>query len=173
VLPLAEQVALPILSRLRDDRAALARAYLGLTRLLALAIIPAAALLWVVAPWLVDAIYPGRWSAAVPALRALCIAAAAAGLNSDPGLLWIALGRLRVRLFWSIGNLAALVPVLWIGTRWGVTGVAYALAARSLVATAAAQAITHRLADVGHGAYARALLPGALLGAALAALGLL
>jgi PST family polysaccharide transporter len=164
LLPVADQVALPVLARLRG--AELVGAYLSLTRLLALAILPFSAALSWIAPWLVDTLFPG-WQPAVPALRALCVAAAAAGLNSDPGILWLALGRTRLRLFWSAANLVALAGVVWVGTRHGITGVAYALAARSLVATVAGQAISRRVAGVPHGGYLRALLPGLSVGAAI------
>jgi len=167
LMPVAEQVALPIFSRLQDDRDALVRAYLALTRWLALAIVPAAALLHGLAPWLVDWIYPDRWDAAVPAMRALCVAAAAAGLNSDPGLLWLALGRTRLRLSWSVANLVVIVPLVWVGTRYGIEGVAYLLAARSLAATVVAQVITNRVAGVPHAGYARAVAPGLVVGGLL------
>jgi len=166
VTQVAEQVALPIFSRLQEDRERLAEAYLALTRVLCLVIVPAAALLWGLAPWLVDLLYPVHWGEAVRPMQALCIAAAAAGLNSDPGLVWLALGRMRLRLTWSLANLIVIVPIVVIGTNHGVEGVAHALAARSLVATVVAQVITHRVAGVSHLGYLRALLPGALLGAA-------
>ena len=164
-LPVADQVALPELGRLRGEE--LVRAYLKLTRLLALAIVPFAALLWGVAPWLIGVLYPGRWQEAVPAMRALCVAAAAAGLNSDPGILWLSLGLTRLRLWWSAANLAVVAVVVWVGTRYGITGVAYALAARSLVATVAGQIASRRVAGVPHLGYLRALGPGAAIGAAM------
>jgi PST family polysaccharide transporter len=169
VTQVADQVALPIFSRLQEDRAKLAEAYLALTRVLCLVIVPAAGLLWGVAPWLVDFLYPDHWGMAVKPMRALCIAAAAAGLNSDPGLVWLALGRMRLRLTWSLANLIVIVPVVVIGTHHGIEGVAYALAGRSLVATVVAQVITHRVAGVSYLGYLRALLPGVLLGAAFVA----
>jgi len=164
-LPVADQVALPALTRLRG--ADLVRAYLTLTRVLALAIVPFAALLWAIAPWLVDLLYPDRWQAAVPAMRALCVAAAAAGLNSDPGILWLSLGLTRLRLWWSAANVPVIALVVWIGTRYGITGVAYALAVRSLLATVAGQVLTRRVAGVPHLGYLRAIAPGVLLAAAL------
>jgi len=157
LLPVADQVALPWFSRLQGDRAALQAAYLKLTRALAWTIVPGAALLYALAPWLVGLLYPDRWQEAVPAMRALCVAAAAAGLNSDPGILWLALGRTRLRLTWSLANLVVVVPIVAVGTRWGIPGVGYALAARSLVATVVAQAITRRVAGIPHRAYVRAL----------------
>ncbi len=166
VTQVADQVALPIFSRLQEDKEKLAEAYLALTRLLCLVFVPAAGLLWGVAPWLIDLLYPDRWGTSVPAMRALCVAAAAAGLNSDPGLVWLALGRMRLRFTWSLANLIVIVPVVEIGTHHGIEGVAYALAGRSLVATVAGQVITRRVAGVSWIGYLRALLPGVLLGAA-------
>jgi PST family polysaccharide transporter len=171
VLPVADQAALPALARLSGDD--LVRAYVRLSRLLALAIVPFSALLWALAPWLVDLLYPGRWREAVPALRALSVAAAAAGLNSDPGILWLALGLTRLRLWWSACNVPFVALVAWVGTRYGVEGVGHALAVRSLVAAAAGQAITRRVAGVPHALYLRAVAPGAAAGAVLFAVGLL
>jgi PST family polysaccharide transporter len=167
-LPVADQAALPAFARLRGDE--LVRAYLLLTRVLALAIVPFAALLWAIAPWLIGVLYPGRWQEAVPALRALCVAAAAAGLNSDPGILWLSLGLTRLRLWWSAANVAVVAVVVWVGTRHGITGVAYALAVRSLVATVAGQIASRRVAGVPHIGYVRALAPGASAGALVAGL---
>ncbi|MHC4339174.1 MAG: oligosaccharide flippase family protein [Planctomycetota bacterium] len=161
----AEQVALPIFSRLQEDDDALASAYLTLTRTFALLVLPAAALLWVLAPWLVDLLYPERWRQAVPVLRALCVTAAAVGINSHPGLVWIAKGRLRLRLVWSAVNLPLLVPFLVVGLQFGVEGVAHAIALRHLLATAVAQELTRRIAGVRHRGYLVALSPAAALAA--------
>lgn len=166
----ADQIALPIFSRLQHDRAALVEAYLALTRVFALVVVPGAVAGWALAPWLVDFLYPDRWAEAVPILRALCVAGACAGLNSHPGLVWLALGDTRLRLRWSLANLVALVVVVPIGAYYGVVGVGYALAARSLLATAAAQWLTNRRAGVPHAAYARALGPGLAIGAGAALL---
>jgi len=170
VTQVAEQVALPIFSRLQTNRAALARAYLGLTRTFALLVIPSAVLGWFLAPTLVGALYPDRWLAAVPAMRALCIAAACAGVNSDPGLVWLALGRMRMRLGWAIANLGAILILLPAGLGFGVVGVAYALALRSLAAAVAGQIVTRRVAGVAHGAYLRALVPGLVVAGLIASL---
>jgi len=160
-----EQVALPLFSR--ADRAGQTGAYLRLTRSNALAVLPAAALLWLAAPALVGALYPGRWAPAVPALRALAVAVGAAGLNSHPGVLWLARGQTRLRLRWAVANLTALLALVPAGAALGgLPGVGWALALRSALAAAAAQCFT----GVPHGAYVRALVPGAALAGTLALL---
>jgi hypothetical protein len=63
-----------------------------------------------------------------------------------------------------------LLVIVPIGAYYGVAGVGYALAARSLLATAAAQWLTNRRAGVPHAAYARALGPGLAIGAGAALL---
>jgi len=169
----AETVALPVFSRLQDDEPALARAYCALTRVWALVVLVAAALLFHLAGPLVSWLYPDRWAEAVPGIRALCVAMAAAGLNSHPGLVWIARGRMRLKLWWSVANLGTMAVILAVGITHGIEGVAYALAARSLLATVVAQGITRRVAGVRNRDYLRALLPGMALGAGALALGFL
>jgi len=164
--PVAEQVALPLLAGAPAEERN--RAYLRLTRGNALLLLPSAALLYALAPALLRALYPERWGEAVPALRALCAAAAAAGLNSHPGLFWLALGKTRLRLLWSVANLLLFPLFLAVGLRHGLVGIALAAAARSVAAAAAAQWLTRRLGGPSHADYLRALLPGLLLAAAAA-----
>ncbi|MEE8105675.1 MAG: oligosaccharide flippase family protein [Planctomycetota bacterium] len=162
--PVTERVALPLLSRLREQPAALADAYRALTRVHSLALTGPALLLYALAPTLVDWLYPERWSDAVPAMQALCLAAAAHGLNSRPGLLWIALGHIRMRFLWSVVNLGVTAVILWFAVPHGLEATAYALAARSTAATVVAQWLTHRVApSIRHADYLRAIAPAAAL----------
>ncbi len=158
--PVAEQVALPWLSRTREDRDAFLAAYGSITRLFALVALPFATLLWVVAPELIDLLYPARWQEAVPVLRALCVAAFAAGLNSHPGIVWLALGRMRLRLAWSLVNVALLSVALPLFAGDWLLAIPYTLAVRSVVASAVAQAYTRRLTGFPHLRYLFCLVPG-------------
>ncbi|MHC4954017.1 MAG: oligosaccharide flippase family protein [Planctomycetota bacterium] len=164
--PIAEQVALPWFSRLaEEDRDSpghprVANAYVSVTRVYALAALPFATAIWVLAPWLLDTLYPERWQEAVPVVRALCVAAFCAGLNSDPGLVWLALGRVRLRMVWSVVNVTLLAIALPVFAGDWLLAVPYALAARSLLATVCAQAITRRLTGLPHRLYFFALVPG-------------
>jgi PST family polysaccharide transporter len=166
--PVAEQTAFPWFSRLRG--AELAGAYAKLTRLFALIALPFATAVWVAAPTLIDWIYPDRWQEAVPILRGLCIAAFCAGLNSFPGLVWLALGRMRLRMVVSIVNVVVLAAVLpWVAFE----SIPYVLAARSLVATIVGQIITKRLVGISHARYAFELAPGFVASIGIATLALL
>jgi len=168
ITAVAEQVALPFLSRAQNDPQRLGHGYLVLTRAFCLVVTPFGALVWALAPWLVDALYPERWQDAVPVMRVLGVAVAAAGLNSHPGLVWIVRGHLRLRLFWSLANLLAVTAALAVGMHWGAVGVAWALASRSVAATIAAQVLTRRIAGIPHRRYASALGPGVAVAAAIA-----
>ena len=133
--PVAEQIALPWFSTTRTKRAELQDAYESVTRIFALIALPFATLVWVMAPQLIDLLYPARWQEAVPVLRALCVAAFCAGLNSQPGILWLALGRVRLRFAWALVNLALLAVVLpSVAGNW-LLAVPYTLAVRSLLAS--------------------------------------
>lgn len=166
--PVAEQTAFPWFSRLRG--AELANAYAKLTRLFALIALPFATAVWIGAPTLIDWIYPERWQEAVPILRGLCVAAFCAGLNSFPGLVWLALGRMRLRMIVSIVNVVVLAAVLpWVA----FDTIPYVLALRSLVATIVGQIITKRLIGLSHARYVFELVPGLVASIGIATLALL
>lgn len=165
--PVAEQVALPVLAR--ESPEGRVREYLRLTRWNALLLLPAAALVGGFAPEIVSWLYPARWQEAVPALRALSVAAAAAALNSHPGLLWLAARETRLRLRWSAANLVFFALLLAVAARFGLVAAALAVALRCLLAAAVAQLLTRRVAGVPHCDYLRALLPGAAAGLAVLA----
>jgi len=158
--PVAEQIALPWFSTTRTNRQELQDAYASVTRIFALIALPFATLVWVIAPQLIDLLYPARWQEAVPVLRALCVAAFCAGLNSQPGILWLALGRVRLRFAWALVNLALLAVVLpTVAGNW-LLAVPYTLAVRSLLASVVAQAYTRRMIGFPHVRYLFCLAPG-------------
>ncbi|MEM8884113.1 MAG: oligosaccharide flippase family protein [Planctomycetota bacterium] len=169
--PVAEQAALPWLSRVRD--AELRDAYATVTRLFALAALPFATLLWVAAPALVDWLYPERWREAVPVLRALAVAAFCAGLNGLPGVVWLALGRMRLRFGWSLANVALLAVALPLFAGDWLLAVPYTLAARSLLVAVATQVMTRRLIGFPHRLYVFCLVPGLIASLGVATLALL
>lgn len=171
--PVAEQVAFPWFSRTHDAGEGIAEPYAQLTRLYALVTLPFATALWFAAPWLIDTIYPERWMEAVPVLRALCVAAFCAGLNSQPGLVLMALGRMRLRLAWSLINVALLAGALPLLAGGDLLAVAYVLAGRSLLATIIAQIIVHRLIGLPHRRYVFELVPGLIASIGVATLALM
>jgi len=125
--------------------------------------------MWLAAPTLIDWLYPSRWQEAIPLLRGLCVAAFCAGLNSFPGLVWMALGRMRLRMVGSIVNvvlLAAVLPFVALET------IPYVLAARSLLATVVYQVVTKRLIGLSHTRYLYELVPGLVASIGIATLAL-
>ena len=106
-------------------------------------------------------------------LRALCVAAFCAGLNSQPGLVLLALGRMRLRLVWSLVNVAIVAVALPLIARGDLLAVAYVLAGRSLLATIVMQVIVHRLIGLSHLRYVFALVPGLVASIGVATLALM
>jgi len=166
--PVAEQTAFPWFSRLRG--AELAEAYAKLTRIFALITLPFATAVWIAGPTAIGWIYPDRWQEAVPLLRGLCVAAFCMGLNSLPGLVWMALGRMRLRMVFSIVNVVALAAVLPFVE---LEAIPYVLAARALLATVIGQIATKRLIGLSHRRYFFELVPGLIASIGIATLALL
>ena len=105
----ASRLAMPRLSALQHDRAALAEAYGDLAQLQAMIGLPIAAGLAITAPQLVTLLMGGPWIAAAEPARLVALAALPAFLIGPAPALWLALGRTRVNLLVQI--IAFCVPL--------------------------------------------------------------
>jgi O-antigen/teichoic acid export membrane protein len=138
-------VLFPAFSKL-DRNDALRRAFLSAARLLSAALIPLGCFFTVFAEPLVYVVLGKKWLVISPALRILVWAGVFRALTGVTGPLFLSVGQPK----WSAVGL--LVKVLLTGalvypllTRWGILGVAGALAAASAVSLCYQLAVVHRI----------------------------
>jgi O-antigen/teichoic acid export membrane protein len=112
-------VALPGFARLQHDRVALRQAFLTATHALASVAFPVAVLVSVCAVPLIGVLYGSPWVPAAAALHTLALLGAARVLILLGGDLLAAVGSGRALLALQLVWLAALVPALAVGARWG------------------------------------------------------
>jgi O-antigen/teichoic acid export membrane protein len=105
----ASRLAMPRLSALQHDRAAMAASYGDLAQLQALIGLPVAVGLAITAPQLVQLLMGGPWAEAAQPARLVALAALPAFLIGPAPALWLALGRTRVNLLVQI--IAFCVPL--------------------------------------------------------------
>ena len=161
-----DQVFFPTLSRIQADSERLGRAYLSALSVTALALIPLSALSWVLAPEIIDFFLGGQWDGAVAPFRILVV-----GLYLRGGY---RMGMVVVQARGAVyrgARLQAIYAVLvvagaWIGTRWGIEGVAFAV----LLALGGMFVLTARLVQSITGHPWRKLLRGHVAPVVLAAL---
>ncbi len=77
-----------------------------------------------------------------------------------------AVGRPEMGVWLGLVRLLALVPVLFVATRWGVPGVAVGQAVMALLFAVATQGIVCRVIKISVRDLAAAVLPGLVIGAA-------
>lgn len=128
-----EQVLFPAFSEVQDHRERLGSAYLYAVQLVTLLAVPLMAGMVVAAPHMIIGLYGAEWSGAVAPLQILCAAGWFAAVYPLSGVVARATGNvyaysIRAMLFATLVLAGGIV-----GTRWGVAGVATAVAAATFV----------------------------------------
>jgi PST family polysaccharide transporter len=165
------EVLYPVFSRLQDDLARLASAWLRAVRILAAVAVPSMLGLIVVAPDIVPLVFGRRWSDAVPVVQVLAwvgILLALQGLNS---VVLQAIGRTRLLVRYAAAACALGAVSFVVGLPWGIVGVASSFAVASTVTHLAYMALTARAVGTTFTAYLSAVggvLQASVLAAALA-----
>ena len=128
-----QTVLFPAFAEIQGDSERLCRAYAGSVSLAAITCFPGLTFVAVAAPELVRAVLGEAWEPAVPALRVLCFAGVLRSIHMLGTTLLRAKGVTRSRV--AVETLHAcgvgLAALLCFG--WGIQGVAYGVAAVSLI----------------------------------------
>ena len=129
------RVMFPTLSRLQDEPARVRTIYLRSIRLIALVSFPMSVGLFVAARPFVLALFGPRWEAVIPILKILCISGFAQPIGATVGWIYQSQGRTDWMRRWGVWTTVVTVSAFAIGVHWGIKGVAYAYAVRSLSLT--------------------------------------
>ena len=160
----------PTLVAMTGDRERIRSAYLRVVRATALITFPMAAVLWVGADQIVHLVWGPGWQPVADILRGLAILAAVQPVNSLSGAVYMARGATGLLFKLSILNAVVLIAAMLLGLPFGVTGVAVAisLAYALILAPLSSGIALVRLLDGSALQLVRAVLPGLLLGIAIA-----
>jgi PST family polysaccharide transporter len=159
VLGPAARVVLPTFSRLQDDRARLARAYLQFTESVLLVICPAMTVAILAAPIGVPAVFGESWVEATKPLQILAAMVIPYILISNMGPLTVAVGRADWEFRWSVVTMVTSVVSFPIGLQWGIVGLAWSYLLMMIVLNPLRFVMIQRLIPISATAYLRALAP--------------
>ncbi len=172
---LVGQVTPAVFSAAQKDRATLRRYLLALTEGLALLTFPASVGLALVADLFVVTVLGEQWRSAVAPLQLLGVFGGFRAIfNTLPQML-VATGHAKQNMRFNLIAAVAVPAALYIGSRWGTTGVALAwIVGYPLITIPTFFRRTLRILDLPAGAYLRALWPAAsaAAGTAVAVLGM-
>ena len=163
-----ERAVIPVFSRIQGDRERVARGLATAQRLLSLVVVPAFVGLAVVAPPLIRVGVGDQWEPSILPTRILALFSLAYCLGFFFGQVVTALGRPTVRLAVVVAQAVVQVALSLLGVRYGIPGVAAAVAATQVIFYGVELAVLHRMVRFSLPAYlGEALVPG-LAAAAMA-----
>ena len=163
------KVVFPSFSQVQANRARLREVYLSSITLVAMLVTPVCAGAAVAAPEIVRVMLGEKWLAAVPILQVISITYVLSAVTMFAGVVCDATAALGRKLLLTLVSLAALAGLLYVGSRFGLVGVAWALVGCELLRTALYSAIMRRELGAAPFAVLQAYGPGVLAGGAVAA----
>ncbi len=164
------QVALPALSRIRDDPVRYRAAYVRLVEKLLILAMPGVAFLIATSDWFVALLLGPQWSESSRLFAILGIGALLEPICNSSGWLLISQGRSREMLAMGVSDAALRFGLIALALPWGATGVAVAVVARLALSCPLSILVAGRKGPVSARDMARTLVaPGAAAFAAFAA----
>jgi len=127
VSPVFSRVAFPVFSAVQTDRNRMRKGYLELIEMLSAVTVPVYFAMFALAePFVLLQLGPG-YETTVHLLRILCIVGFFFSISSPQGTLVLACGRADIGFYMNGLRTALVVAGIWIGGRWGLSGIAWAL----------------------------------------------
>ena len=153
-VPLA-QVLFPALSSVQDDRGRIIDYWLRSLRLIAAVAVPSALGMVVLAPDFVDVVLGDEWSASTRVIQLLAIVGLLQTLQFMNPVVLQAIDRTDLLLRWTALSYAASLAGLLIGLKWGIVGVAAALAIAAAIVEPGFALVTARAVGLRFSVLAR------------------
>lgn len=126
--PILVKVASPTLAKFQDDRLLLKKNYLKLVKIVSRINMPVYLLLIIFAPLVVELFYGDGFDSIISIVRILCVYMIFRAIGNPVGSLVVATGRTDLEFRWNILNLLIMPIFIYIGSRYGINGVAVSLA---------------------------------------------
>lgn len=169
--PVITRVAFPVFARLGGDRPRLREGYLEVVRLVAFVMIPLYFGMHAASGPLLRVLLGPGWGPSEELFRALVFLGLLFSLGNPLGSLLLALGRASAGFWFNAFAFAVYSAAIALGSRHGLTGVAWAQAAACLALLVPGDLwLRWKTAGMLPGEYLRAFLPFLAMGAGMAAL---
>jgi O-antigen/teichoic acid export membrane protein len=134
ILGAVDQVMLPIYSRMQDDRPGMVEGYWKGLQYSLMLVFPFSALLIVLSTPIVTVFLGDKWTGADRIIQVLSIYAISLGMGGGGlGSMFYAIGKPKYLSIFSLFRLITLPLGIIIGSKWGIVGVAWGIAAFGVV----------------------------------------
>lgn len=125
--PIAIRVGVPVMSKAQDDVTLLKNVYLKMMRMTGSVNFPFYIAIAVFAPEVVQVMFGSKWDEAIPLMRIFALWGLIRSTVNPVGILLIARGRVDLSFKWNLSLLFLYPPIIWLGSQFGVTGMALSL----------------------------------------------
>lgn len=151
----------PALSSIQDDKSEVGHLYRRVVTYIALITFPMMLGLAAVADDFVHAVLGAKWAPAIPVLQILCLVGAMQSVGTTVGDIYLSQGRSDLMIKWTLVATPITVTAFYLGSNWGIVGVATCYAAVSVPLWFAQHYIANRLIGLPLARFWGALLPAA------------
>ena len=155
------QVAFPVITRVQDDRATMARYWLLVARAQSLLIVPLMLSAACVTPVLIDAVFGAQWAPASDVAQILAIVAIEQVIFSLVSATWLACGKATWEFRFGLATTVLATIGFVVGANYGIVGVAFGHLIANLCLLPLKLALTARVLEIEARVIVRALLPAA------------
>ncbi len=162
-------VLFPAFSRIQDDNQRLIAGYERVVLATALISFPFLMGLLVTAPVFIGFVYGEKWLPTVPPLQIMCVAGMMKSVSTFVGSIINAKGEVMAEIRRQAIYFALLIGGTWFGSRWGISGVAWAVVGASLIMLVMMQVLLNQVTGMRWGAYLAAVWPPLLASVLMAA----
>lgn len=128
------QVAFPAFSKIQDNNARIAKNYLKMLTYISVITFPLLSGLMITAPEFVNIVLGKKWLSVIIPVQIMCISGMIKSVGTTVGSLFYALGRPDLELKLDVLFVVLIIPLLFIGIRWGITGIAIVVTIHSVIA---------------------------------------
>ncbi|WP_295428522.1 MOP flippase family protein [uncultured Thiodictyon sp.] len=160
---------LPALSSIQEEKAQASEVYRRVTTYIALITFPMMTGIALVAGDFVPIVLGNKWEPAVPIIRILCFVGAIQSVGSTVGDVYLSQGRSDIMLKWALATTPLFGAAFYLGTTWGIVGVAICYAAVNVPLWITAHHIANRLIGLEPTRFWRSLLPATVISLIMAA----
>ena len=114
LMPILEDVSLPVFSRYNLQRTVLRKQYLYVTRLISLFLTPVYFILIVFAPIIINSLYGNKWDDAVLPLQILCVFSLIRSISYPTSTLYNALGKPKIEFYFTLIFTPLFLLFVWL-----------------------------------------------------------
>ncbi|HHB79006.1 MAG TPA: MOP flippase family protein [Saprospiraceae bacterium] len=174
VNPIINKVTFPILSKVQDDEPRLRRIFLRTINFLCSVNFPIYILVILLADGIVLTFFGEKWSDAIVILQILAAYRMFTSFGNPIGSLQLARGRADLGFYWNLGLFVFIPAAIYIGSYWGLFGVANSLLGLQIIIfTPAWYYLVRPLSGASYQLYMKQIMIPFLIALAGGALGLL